>query len=58
MRTRLLHVTRESIRARAPKNFGEAIILQMQETQKNQPSDPRLNPAAPMGLNARSMVRA
>jgi hypothetical protein len=40
-----------------PKNFGEAIILQMQETQKNQPSDPRLNPAAPMGLNSRSMVR-
>ena len=41
----------------APKNFGEAIILQMQESQKNQPTDPRLNPAVAMGLNARSMVR-
>ncbi len=40
-----------------PKNFGEAIILQMQELQKTQPSDPRLNPAAAMGLNSRSMVR-
>ena len=40
-----------------PKNFGEAIILQMQESQKNQPTDPRLNPAVAMGLNARSMVR-
>ena len=40
-----------------PKNFGEAIILQMQENQKSQPSDPRLNPAAAMGLNSRSMVR-
>ena len=40
-----------------PKNFGEAIILQMQESQKNQPTDPRLNPAVPMGLNPRSMVR-
>ena len=29
----------------------------MQESQKNQPADPRLNPAAPMGLNSRSMVR-
>jgi hypothetical protein len=37
-----------------PKNFGEAIILQMQEISKTQPSDPRLNPAAPMALNARS----
>jgi hypothetical protein len=41
----------------APKNFGEAIILQMQESQKNQPADPRLNPGVAMGLNARSMVR-
>jgi hypothetical protein len=41
----------------APKNFGEAIIMQIQESQKNQPSDPRLNPAAPMGLNARSIFR-
>jgi hypothetical protein len=41
-----------------PKNFGEAIILQMQEIQKTQPIDPRLNPAAAMGLNSRSMVRA
>ena len=42
-----------------PKNFGEAIILQMQEIQKNQPggSDPRLNPSAAMGLNARSIHR-
>jgi hypothetical protein len=40
-----------------PKNFGEAIILQMQELAKNQPSDARLNPAAPMGLNARSIQR-
>jgi hypothetical protein len=40
-----------------PKNFGEAIILQMQDAQKNQPSDPRLNISAPMGLNARSMVK-
>jgi hypothetical protein len=40
-----------------PKNFGEAIILQMQESQKGQPSDPRLNPSVAMGLNARSMVR-
>lgn len=40
-----------------PKNFGEAIILQMQESQKNQPTDPRLNPNVAMGLNARSMVR-
>jgi hypothetical protein len=40
-----------------PKNFGEAIILQMQELQKTQPSDPRLNPAAAMGLNSRSMIR-
>jgi hypothetical protein len=40
-----------------PKNFGEAIILQMQELQKTQPTDPRLNPAAAMGLNSRSMVR-
>jgi hypothetical protein len=40
-----------------PKNFGEAIILQMQEVQKSQPTDPRLNPAAAMGLNSRSMVR-
>ena len=40
-----------------PKNFGEAIILQMQENKKNEPSDPRLNPAAAMGLNSRSMVR-
>ena len=40
-----------------PKNFGEAIILQMQESQKNQPTDPRLNPAVAMGLNSRSMVR-
>ena len=40
-----------------PKNFGEAIILQMQEAQKNQPSDPRLNPSVAMGLNPRSMVR-
>ena len=40
-----------------PKNFGEAIVLQMQELQKTQPTDPRLNPSAPMGLNARSLVR-
>jgi hypothetical protein len=40
-----------------PKNFGEAIILQMQEVQKSQPTDPRMNPAAPMGLNSRSLVR-
>ena len=40
-----------------PKNFGEAIIARMQEIQKAQPSDPRLNPAAAMGLNSRSMVR-
>jgi hypothetical protein len=43
--------------AAAPKNFGEAIILQMQESQKNQPADPRLNPGVAMGLNSRSMVR-
>jgi hypothetical protein len=41
----------------APKNFGEAIILQMQDSQKNQPADPRLNPGVAMGLNSRSMVR-
>ena len=41
----------------APKNFGEAIILQMQEMAKSQPSDSRLNPAVAMGLNSRSMVR-
>jgi hypothetical protein len=40
-----------------PKNFGEAIILQMAELQKGQSTDPRLNPAAPMGLNARSIQR-
>ena len=40
-----------------PKNFGEAIVRQMQQVAKEQPSDPRLNPAAAMGLNRRSMVR-
>jgi hypothetical protein len=40
-----------------PKTFGEAIILQMQEMQKGQPVDPRLNLAAPMGINARSIHR-
>lgn len=40
-----------------PKNFGEAIVLQMQEIQKSQPTDPRLNTAVAMGLNSRSMVR-
>jgi hypothetical protein len=40
-----------------PKNFGEAIILQMQDMQKNQPVDPRLNPAVPMGLNSRSIAK-
>jgi hypothetical protein len=40
-----------------PKNFGEAIVLQMQEIYKGQPSDARLNPAAPMGLNSRSIIR-
>jgi len=37
-----------------PKNFGEAIILQMQSIAKEQPSDPRMNPAAAMGLNRAS----
>jgi hypothetical protein len=41
-----------------PKNFGEAIVRQMQQIQKDKPSDPRLNPAAAMGLNRHSMVRA
>jgi hypothetical protein len=40
-----------------PKNFGEAIILQMQEMAKSQPADPRLNPAVPMGINSRSIAR-
>jgi hypothetical protein len=40
-----------------PKNFGEAIILQMQAIAKEQPSDARMNPAAPMGLNSRSIIR-
>lgn len=40
-----------------PKNFGEAIILQMQQQQKDVPTDPRMNTALPMGLNSRSMVR-
>ncbi|MHB8397329.1 MAG: hypothetical protein ACYDCI_00120 [Candidatus Limnocylindrales bacterium] len=41
-----------------PKNFGEAIILQIQDKMSSQPADPRLNPAAAMGLNSRSYVRA
>ena len=35
--------------AATPKNFGEAIILQMQEMAKSQPTDARLNPAAANG---------
>ena len=41
-----------------PKNFGEAIILQMREIQKSQPTDNRINLAVPMGLNSRSITRA
>jgi hypothetical protein len=40
-----------------PKNFGEAIILQMQELQAGAQGDNRLNPAAAMGLNTRSIQR-
>lgn len=40
-----------------PKNFGEAIVLQMQQNAAAQPADPRMNPAAPMALNARSVYR-
>jgi hypothetical protein len=34
------------------KNFGEAIIAQVQDRQKAGGVDPRLNPAVPMGLKA------
>lgn len=42
-----------------PKNFGEAIILQMQELQKASgvAADSRLNPAAAMSLTGRSFVK-
>jgi hypothetical protein len=40
------------------KNFGEAIVAQMQAIAKEAPSDSRLNPAAAMGLNSRSIVRS
>jgi hypothetical protein len=40
-----------------PKTFGEAIILQMQELRKSQPTDNRVNLAVPMGLNSRSITR-
>jgi hypothetical protein len=40
-----------------PKTFGEAIILQMQELRKGQPTDPRMNPAAAMGINSRSIPK-
>jgi hypothetical protein len=40
-----------------PKNFGEAIILQMQEMAQATQGDNRLNPAAAMGLNTRSIQR-
>ena len=39
-----------------PKNFGEAIIMQMQSIAKEQPSDPRMNPKAAMGLNRASVA--
>ena len=39
-----------------PKNFGEAIIMQMQSIAKEQPSDPRYNPKAAMGLNRGSIA--
>jgi hypothetical protein len=40
-----------------PKNFGEAIILQMAEMAKGAPTDARMNLAVPMGLNSRTIVR-
>jgi hypothetical protein len=40
-----------------PKNFGEAIVRQMQQIAKEAPTDSRLNPSVAMGLNHRSMVR-
>jgi hypothetical protein len=40
-----------------PKNFGEAIIMQMEQIQRGQPVDARRNTAVAMGLNSRSMVK-